>query len=105
MDGRLFENENTHGHPWAFYEAGYESRTRLTALGRLGTADIPIPQRLPSYLCSRRVQDPAIALLTRISHESMLCLPLSNRHACGRPRPVARRKIESVCSGGGEEES
>src|SRR5262245_50638274 len=28
--------------------AGYESRTRLTALGRLGTADIPIPQRCNS---------------------------------------------------------
>jgi hypothetical protein len=25
-------------------EAGYGSRTRLTALGRLGTADIPIPR-------------------------------------------------------------
>src|SRR5437588_1879687 len=38
--------------------AGYGSRTRLTALGRLGTADIPIPQHPKSYSRDGRTQDP-----------------------------------------------
>src|SRR5215510_10303825 len=47
-------------------KAGYGSRTRLTALGRLGTADIPIPHTRHISGCRvrrKRISSPTVSVL------------------------------------------
>src|SRR5262245_49183352 len=84
----------------AFVIAGYGSRTRLTALGRLGTTDIPIPRTSRIIAAGRRrCNGPAVGIPAMTTDETRSLLEqlrggqVTVEQALARLRPVPAAEL------------